>query len=63
MGKQQIARKGIIMSVRKAKKKPIKGPKLEELQKKLDKVKGNIQISRRNTWFSDALTNLDKKEQ
>lgn len=50
------------MSVRKAKKKPTKGPKLEELQKKLDKVKGNIQISRRNTWFSEALSNLDKKD-
>lgn len=50
------------MTVKKAKKGPRKGPRLEELQKKLNKVKGDIHISRRKTWFSDALSNLDSKD-
>lgn len=51
------------MSVKKGTKpRLIKNPKLEELQKKLDKVKGDIHISKRKTWFSEAMENLDKQE-
>jgi hypothetical protein len=49
--------------VKKGKKpKFIKGPRLEELQKKLNKVKGDIHISRRKTWFSDVMDNLEKNK-
>lgn len=58
MGKQQIARKEYMV---KKSKRPIKGPKVEELQKKLNKVKGNIHVTRRKTWFSEAMDNLEKE--
>lgn len=52
------------MSVKKAvtRLKKDKSPKLEvtKLMKKLG-IKGDIQISRRKTWFSDAMDNLDKE--
>jgi len=52
------------MSVKKAVNRPRKekGPKLEirKLIKKLG-ISGNIQISRRKTWFSEAMEKLDKE--
>lgn len=53
------------MSVKKAEDRGIKykgkSQKVRELVKKLN-LNSNIQISRRNTWFSEALSNLDKKD-
>lgn len=42
-------------------KRPTKGPKLEvkKLIKQLG-IKGDIQISRRKTWFSEAMDKLEK---
>jgi hypothetical protein len=40
---------------------PIKNVKVKELQKKLNKVKGDIHISKRKTWFSEAMESLEKE--
>jgi hypothetical protein len=51
------------MTVKKSVNGPKKSPSLEvkKLIKKLG-IKGNIQITRRKTWFSDAMSELDKKD-
>ena len=38
-----------------------KSHKVRQLVKKLN-LNSDIQISRRKTWFSDAMDNLDKKD-
>lgn len=50
------------MTVKKAKRNPAKGPRVEELKKQFSKLKGDIHISKRKTWFSEALDKLDKKD-
>lgn len=45
-------------------KKPvvIKMPKPDDLKSKMSKLKGKIEISLRKSWFSDAMTELDKQD-
>lgn len=54
------------MTVKKQVDKPIKfkgkSYTARELSKKLN-VKGKVDISRKKTWFSDIMNDLDKKEQ
>ena len=46
--------------------KKTNGPNLvkttDKIKEKAKKIKGNIQISVRKTWFSEAMSELDKQD-
>jgi len=51
------------MKIKTVRPKKIKGPRVDELKKKLEKIKGNFSVSRRKTWFSEAMDNLQEDKQ